>query len=280
MTNEDALFMLVRDGEIRGSGDPARPVAWSGRSDLGLEEQEAHWVALGTLGGRPRYAALHIGQPRLAQAAPFRPARQPGFIGLHQLHRASALEQQWAARALHLSAWLHRSGHCPSCGHGCTYDTLHSKRVCQSPACGFEAYPRIEPAVIALVTDGEHCLLARQPSFPKRYYAPLAGFVEAGETAEQAVAREVHEETGQSVASAHYVASQPWPYPGSLMLGFIAEVATRGSMVLADELEHAAWFSRAAVQQALDQPAAGALYLPPRGVIGCMLIEHWLASTA
>lgn len=175
-----------------------------------------------------------------------------------------------------MSAWLHHSGHCPSCGHACTFDSTLGKRVCTG--CGFETYPRIEPAVIVLVTDGDHCLLARQSAFPKGYYAPLAGFVEAGETPEQAAAREVHEETGQRIASARYVASQPWPYPGSLMLGFIADLAHQEDVVLSNELEEAAWFSRATVQAAMDQPGAGALLLPPRGVIGCILIERWLAS--
>lgn len=278
MTHDDALFMLVADGEILGSGDKLQPVAWLERRQLDLDQDGAHWVALGELGGRPRHAAVRIGQPRLSQAAPFRPPRQPGFIGLHQLHRASALERQFAARALHMSAWLHRSAHCPSCGRAAPFDSALGKRVCASPACGFEAYPRIEPAVIVLVTHGEQCLLARQKNFPKGYYAPLAGFVEAGETPEQAAAREVQEETGQRISGARYVASQPWPYPGSLMLGFIADIAEQDGITLSAELEEAAWFSRATVQQALQQPAASALFLPPRGVIGCILIEHWLAS--
>lgn len=278
MENDSALCMLVVDGEICASGDPASPIAWRQRSVLGMEEHEAHWVRLPPFGGRDRYAAVRIGQPRLAQAAPFRAPRQSGFLGLHQLKGATRLEQQCAARALHMSAWLHRSAHCPSCGHASAFVTDLNKRVCQNQACGFEAYPRIEPAVIALLTDGARCLLGRQPNFPKGFYAPLAGFVEAGETPEQAVAREVFEETGQTVTGARYVASQPWPYPGSLMLGYIGDIAAPAAMVLADELEDANWFSRAAVQQALEQPGTGALFLPPRSVIGGILIQHWLAS--
>lgn len=132
--------------------------------------------------------------------------------------------------------------------------------------------------MITLVTAGAKCLLARQATFPKSYYAPLAGFVEAGETPEHAVGREVFEETGQVVEKASYVAAQPWPFPGALMLGFIADVAEDRPILLSDEIEEAMWFDCADVSDAIAKPGAGALLLPPPGVIGRKLIEHWLAS--
>jgi NAD+ diphosphatase len=114
--------------------------------------------------------------------------------------------------------------------------------------------------------------------FPKGYYAPLAGFVEAGETPEQAVAREVFEETGQMVQSSAYVAAQPWPFPGSLMLGFMAEVAPDQPILLSDEIEKTKWADREEVNDAIGKGHTGPLLLPPSGVIGRTLIDHWLAK--
>lgn len=115
--------------------------------------------------------------------------------------------------------------------------------------------------------------------FPKGYYAPLAGFVEAGETPEHAVGREVLEETGQVVRQATYVAAQPWPFPGALMLGFIAHVADDQPILLSDEIEATVWADRAEIREAMGMPGVGTLLLPPPGVNGRVLIEHWIADS-
>lgn len=270
-----ALYMLVADGEVKGV-EGARAIAWFERSELALSDDEAYWVRLGPLDGRDRYAAIRIGVARAAEAAPFRPARQTGFLGLSQLGRSAPAELQHAARALHMGAWLHRSRYCGTCGAPSDYVTDLNKRVCANEACGHESYPRIEPAIITLVTDGARCLLARQAVFPKGYYAPLAGFVEAGETPEQAVSREVLEEVGLAVQSSAYVAAQPWPYPNSLMLGFIAHAEPGQPILASGEIEDAIWVDR----DSLANPGAGTLLLPPPGVIGRLLIERWLNASA
>lgn len=276
----DARCMLVADGEIQAAASDPRAIAWQERQSLPIEDAAAFWLHLGSHAGHEHYAAIRIGTPRRAEPAPFRAPRQPGFLGLHQLGRASAHERQFAARALHMGAWLHRTQYCGTCGRPMQFHTMRNKRTCTSAACAHQLYARIEPAIITLVTDGAACLLARQPGFPQGYYAPIAGFIEAGETPEQAVQREVSEETGQRVDRAEYVSAQPWPYPGSLMLGFVATVAAASPLALSAELEAARWVDRATLGAALDQPAQGPLFLPPRGVIGHTLLLHWLAMPA
>jgi NAD+ diphosphatase len=135
------------------------------------------------------------------------------------------------------------------------------------------AIPRLDPAVIVLVTDGERALLGRQPAWPPGRYSTVAGFVEPGESLEDAVAREVREETGVVVDEVIYHSSQPWPFPSSLMLGFTAR-ASRTDIDLSDqELEDARWFTRA-------QLAAGEIALPTTHSISFRLVEDWYDSGA
>lgn len=272
------LYMLIADGEMKAAEGRRHAIAWFERHELAMQDDEAFWVRLGRIDGREHYAAIRIGSPRWAQAAAFRPARLPGFASLFQLAHASPAEQQFAARALHMGAWLHRSRYCGTCGAESAFITQLNKRVCTNEACRHEVFPRIEPAIITLVTAGHKCLLARQAMFPKGYYAPLAGFVEAAETPEHAVAREVFEETGQVVQKSAYVAAQPWPFPASLMLGFVAVIAPDRPILLSEEIEEAIWVDTKEVNDAIGKAGKGPLLLPPSGVIGRTLIDHWLAK--
>jgi NAD+ diphosphatase len=140
---------------------------------------------------------------------------------------------------------------------------------CTSSTCGTEFFPRIDPAIIVLVSDGERALLGRQASWAPGRYSTIAGFVEPGESLEDAVAREVLEETGVSVAHARYHSSQPWPFPASLMLGFEATAAPGSIARAGSELEDARWFTR-------EELLAGAAILPPATSISRRLIERWL----
>jgi NAD+ diphosphatase len=152
-------------------------------------------------------------------------------------------------------SWRRRHRFCGICGAR----TLSAKSghvlVCTDPSCRHEQFPRIDPAIIVLVSDGERALLGRQSSWPPGRYSTIAGFVEPGESLEDAVAREVLEETGIQVDRIEYHSSQPWPFPASLMLGFTAHADAR-------------WFSRAEV-------ASNGTLLPPRQSISFRLIEHW-----
>jgi NAD+ diphosphatase len=170
------------------------------------------------------------------------------------------------ARAL--VSWRRRHRFCGTCGA----TTLSAKSghvlVCTNPTCRHEQFPRLDPAIIVLVSQAEQALLGRQASWPVGRYSTIAGFVEPGESLEDAVAREVFEETGIEVGRIEYHSSQPWPFPASLMLGFTAHAVTTEVHLRDQELEDARWFTRAEL-------AANGTLLPPRTSISYRLIEHW-----
>ena len=170
------------------------------------------------------------------------------------------------ARAL--ISWRRRHRFCGTCGAKTVAAKSGHVLVCSDPSCRHEQFPRIDPAIIVLVSDGERALLGRQASWPIGRYSTIAGFVEPGESLEDAVAREVLEETGIEVDRIEYHSSQPWPFPASLMLGFTAHALTSEVHLRDQELEDARWFSRA------DIASTGDL-LPPRQSISFRLIEHW-----
>jgi NAD+ diphosphatase len=170
------------------------------------------------------------------------------------------------ARAL--ISWRRRHRFCGACGYPTESAKSGHVLVCTNPACRHEGFPRIDPAIIVLVSDGERALLGRQASWPVGRYSTIAGFVEPGESLEDAVAREVFEETGIRVDGIEYHSSQPWPFPASLMLGFIAHALTTDIQLQDQELEDARWFTRADI-------AGNGTLLPPRQSISFRLIEHW-----
>ena len=192
--------------------------------------------------------------------------------GLRDLAPAmSQAEGGMVAHAVGLLNWHRRHRFCANCGAPSEAREAGHVRVC--PACGAQHHPRTDPVVIMLVHDGDRAVLGRQAHWPPGRYSALAGFVEPGESLEEAVAREVREETGALVAEIDYRSSQPWPFPASLMLGFIARW-TSGEPVIGDgELEDVRWFTRA-------QIASGSVKLPPRQAIARRLIEDWLGREA
>ncbi len=176
--------------------------------------------------------------------------------------------------AVALAAWHERSRHCPRCGGLTHVELAGASRRCED--CGTEHHPRTDPAVIMLVHDGrDRCVLGRQPGWPPGLASVLAGFVEPGESAEMAVAREVLEEVGLVVdpLTVGYLGSQPWPFPASLMLAYTAQVDDRPVVADPQELESARWWSRAEIEAGL---AAGDLLLPPPVSIAHRLIRGWL----
>lgn len=181
------------------------------------------------------------------------------------------------ARAMMI--WHRRNRFCGLCGAPTTVQEGGHVRQCSNPDCAHPTYPRTDPAVIMRVTDGDSVLLHRQHPWPKGQWSVLAGFVEPGETLEEAVAREVHEETGITVDDVRYQASQPWPYPGSIMLAFSATAV--GGILRPDpqELEDARWFTRAQILAEFDdshRTGGNGLFLPMPGSISRQLMEEWL----
>jgi NAD+ diphosphatase len=172
--------------------------------------------------------------------------------------------------------WHRRHRYCGDCGSSTESADGGHTRVCLNPSCGRKHFPRTDPAIIVLVTRSENgeerCLLGRQPSWPRGMHSAIAGFVEPGESLEQAVVREVREETDVAVGRVHYHSSQPWPFPSSIMLGFTAEALSSAITLLDGELQHAGWFSRDEMVKSL---ADGRLRVPRRVSIAYRLVEDW-----
>jgi NAD+ diphosphatase len=169
--------------------------------------------------------------------------------------------------------WHSRHRFCGVCGSATASTEAGHVRLCANPDCAATHFPRTDPAVIMLVTDGDRALLGRQTVWPKGQHSTLAGFVEPGESLEDAVAREVQEETGIIVDEVTYHSSQPWPFPSSIMLGFVATALTTEITVDPDELEDARWFDRDFLRRHVDDDV---FRLPRRDSIARRLIEDWL----
>ncbi|MGZ2412681.1 NAD+ diphosphatase [Sphingomonas sp. F9_3S_D5_B_2] len=180
------------------------------------------------------------------------------------------------AAALSLAGWHGGHGFCANCGSPTAIIRGGWSRSCAE--CGAEHYPRVDPVVIMLAEHDGAVLLGRQPAYPPRRYSALAGFVETGETIEAAVARELREEAGIAVQGIVYVASQPWPFPSSLMIGCLARALSPDLTIDTTELEDARWFSREQVAEAIRHPDDAAFQPPPRFAIARTLMEHWLAA--
>ena len=167
--------------------------------------------------------------------------------------------------------WRRQNRFCGLCGSKTVASRGGHVLVCTNPACSHDHFPRTDPAIIVLISDGERALLGRQAAWPAGRYSTIAGFVEPGESLEDAVSREVFEETGVRVDSIEYHSSQPWPFPSSLMLGFTAHALTKEVHMRDQELEDARWFTRAEL-------AAGYPKIPPNVSISFRLIEDWFDS--
>jgi len=246
---------LMRDAE----GAPAVVTA-ADAERLGLARDAL--VFLGVEKGRPWFAADA-------------PMDESGVMVPEDFRRAAmAMDLPLAAiagRARALLLWHGRRRYCSNCSTELAVADAGLKRVC--PGCGMEHFPRVDPSVIMLPVSGERCVMGRQASWPEGLYATLAGFMEPGETIEEACAREVMEEIHRPVLTARYVASQPWPFPSSLMIGLIAEIEP-GELRPDDDLEDARWFTREEARALRDGPVAR--FAPANFSISRQLLDFWL----
>ncbi len=206
--------------------------------------------------------------PSLTEDSAFQDIRAVGPLLAHW-------EGALLAYARGMMYWDARHRFCGLCGHPTESLEAGHLRRCRNPDCGAPHFPRTDPAVIMLVHDGDRCLMGRQAVWPSGMHSTLAGFVEPGESLEDAVAREVEEESGIRVDEVRYHSSQPWPFPSSIMLGFHARYAGGRLVVNPDELESARWFSR---DELLNSPEDDSLRLPRKDSIARRLIEDWLAG--
>ncbi|XP_034547361.1 peroxisomal NADH pyrophosphatase NUDT12 [Notolabrus celidotus] len=192
------------------------------------------------------------------------------------------------AQARSVLAWHGRYSFCPTCGSGTRMEEAGYKRSCLNPDCRSlkgvhnTCYPRVDPVVIMLVIhpDGNQCLLGRKKVFPTRLFSCLAGFVEPGESMEEAVRREVEEESGVKVGPIAYVSCQPWPMPSSLMIGCLAVAISTDIKVDESEIEDARWFTRQQVTESLLKGPRPVLAVPPRQTIAHQLIRHWIGMNS
>ncbi|WP_242927263.1 NAD(+) diphosphatase [Pontibacter vulgaris] len=223
---------------------------------LGTEGEEAY-VALGLEGQHEQVESL-LGHTYTFQdlrgVTPFLPRQHSALL----------------AHARAMVYWHIRHKHCSDCGEPTRSQAGGHERHCEN--CGKLHFPRTDTAVIVLISEGDACLLGRQAMWAPGQYATLAGFLEPGETLEQAVAREAHEETGVALQSITYHSSQPWPFPGTIMVGFMATATSRSINVNYDELEDARWFTRQEIAESLQ---AGTFRLPSPVSISYRLIQDW-----
>mgnify|MGYP005836211317 CR=1 FL=1 len=223
-------------------------------------------VLLGLLDGAPAFAAAGEACTAAGEAA-----LEPRSAAM----LCPAEEAAIIAQARSLIDWHARHRFCAACGAPSTM--RHGGQIRACPACGADHYPRVDPVAIMLVTDDAgRALLGRSARMPRGFVSALAGFVEPGESLEEAVRREVAEEAGVEVGAVRYLASQPWPFGSQLMLGCLARATATAIRIDRHELEDAFWASRAEVAAVL--AGQGRFSLPPRLAIARMLIEAWLAG--
>lgn len=231
---------------------------------------EGERLFLGTEGGTAYWAVAGSGLVAHAELGPG--VRRAGLRDVGAL-----LDDRHAGLLVHavaLANWHATHRHCPRCG--APTRATHGGHLRECTSDGSPHFPRTDPAVIMLVHDGaDRAILGRQAAWPPHRYSTLAGFVEPGESAEQAVAREVAEEVGLSVVDVRYAASQPWPFPSSLMLGYTARAVGTALTVDGAEIAEARWFARA---ELVDAVAAGELLLPPPVSVARRLLAEWLGQ--
>lgn len=259
-----SVYLVARGTTHLLQGEPPRAALLRREDPLVRSAPAASLTLLGWFRGA---RCVLISLPPEHAAAP------PAGMRFEELRPLSALlpadEAGLLAYARALAVWRSRTRHCGLCGAPTMPIRAGHCLTCSNHACAEEFFPRLDPAIIVLVSDGERALLGRQASWPPRRYSTIAGFVEQGESLEDAVAREVEEETGVRIVSARYDSSQPWPFPSSLMLGFRAHAAAGSVVRVSGELEDARWFTRA-------QLASGEALAPPSHSISWRLISGWL----
>lgn len=260
----DEIEALRRDPD-------ALALAWDNGAPCLDGEGRLSWQAvrgneplfLGFEDGRPRFSTLPDGLAAVTASAHF------ALLG-----QLDDLDAPIFAAALSLANWHRRHVHCSVCGASTEPNRGGWSRQCGQ--CQAEHYPRCDPVVIMLAEHDGRLLLGRQPHYPPGRYSALAGFVEPGETIEAAVARELNEEAGIDVANVRYIASQPWPFPSSLMIGAIADATGDQLTIDTTELDDARWFTRDEVEAALSGSENPAFLPPPRAAIARTLLERWV----
>jgi len=263
IVSAEARFVPVWRDQCLATGEPPH-ITMLKHPDVDrlLDSQDS--IFLGMFHGKPAFS-LPVERDT---AAPFSESGE--FHDLRYLGSVlPADEANLAAHGIALITWHRLQKFCGLCGSLSRAESGGNSRICTSEQCATRTFPRVDPAIIVLVSDGNKCLLGRQPTWPEGRYSTIAGFVEPGESLEDAVRREVSEETDIRIGEVHYHSSQPWPFPSSLMLGFTAHAESSDIRLNDGELEDAQWFSRKELR-------SGYPKLPYRLSIARRLVEDWL----
>lgn len=258
----DACFAPVWQDRCLISGDPPQ-VSLLGHESVDPLVSPDDVVFLGIYRDKPAFAfGIENDEAPFAADGEYHDLRYLGTV-------LPADEANVVAHAIALIKWHRTQKFCSVCGMPTRMKSAGNARECTDSTCATQFFPRVDPAIIVLVAHGDECLLGRQTHWPEGRYSTVAGFVEPGESLEDAVRREVREETDIVVGAVSYHSSQPWPFPSSLMLGFVAEATTRDIHLNDGELEDARWFTR-------KQCRSGFPKLPFRLSIARRLVDDWL----
>ncbi len=259
--SRDACLLLL-DG-LDPLIDDAGTLGWG---DLSGASTGAELALLGMIDGRPHFVAL--------EEVPHGAGRSSRLW--HAMELMPPEEASTFAAARSLVDWHNRHRYCAQCGTPTTVSRGGWARKCGR--CEAQHFPRTDPVVIMLAEYGDSILLGRQPQFPEGRYSALAGFVEVGESIEEAVIRELKEEAGVEASAVRYIASQPWPFPSSLMIACLATAVSDTITLDTRELEHAMWCHRDQVRAALAGDPAAPFIAPPAFAVAHTLLAVWAAG--
>jgi NAD+ diphosphatase len=242
------------------------------------DEGRLAWSRFGEAEGEHLFLGLEEGRPLFAPLVTTTAFGQRAWSVFRLLSLMSPRDAAIWGAARSVNEWHNRHLFCGVCGAATDIFRAGWGRKC--PACGAEHFPRVDPVVIMLAEHEGRVLLARQPQYPAGRYSALAGFVEPGESIEEAVARELMEEAGIAVRDVRYVASQPWPFPGSLMIACIARADSDEIRLDMNELEDGFWASHEEVEAALAGDPRARFQAPPAFAIANTLLTRWSAEAA
>ena len=271
---EGSCFLPVSNLEFPATTGQEGKLLWGDGSWLKASTKPEEPIFLGSFKGRAHFA-FDVANPRLALDS-LGLGGLGSFLGLRDLASVlSAEEAAIAAQARSIMEWHARHPFCSGCGNRSVHRNGGSSRHC--PHCQIDHFPRLDPVAIVLVVKGDRCLLGRSGRFGRNLYSALAGFIEYGESIEEAARREIKEESGIEVGEVSYVASQPWPFPYSLMVGCYGEALSETIILDEEELADARWFSKEHVKKALAGEATD-LSVPGKLAIARHLIESWVGG--